>query len=58
MDLSKAIEQVELKTGNKIPIDYKEFMYEVWNNRLQNICECIDLDYYKLIDKEIEVEEI
>jgi|GEM_PF-4300197 len=58
MDLSKAIEQVESKTGNKIPIDYKEFMYEVWNNRLQSICECIELDYYKLIDKEIEVEEI
>ena len=50
---------IEEKIGVKIPIEYKEFMYEIWSNRLQNICECIDIDYYKIIDKEnIEMEEI
>ena len=59
MDLSKAINNVEEKIEVKIPIEYKEFMYEIWSNRLQNICECIDIDYYKIIDKEnIEMEEI
>ena len=59
MDIAKAIYNVEEKIKSRIPIEYKEFMYEVFNNRLQNICECIDIDYYELIDqKEIEREEI
>ena len=59
MDISKAIYAVEEKIKSRIPIEYKEFMYEIFNNRLQNICECIDIDYYELIDeKEIEREEI
>lgn len=61
MDIDKAIKSVENKIQNKIPSEYKEFIYSSWNNRLQNICECIGLDYYKLIDNknyEKEMEEI
>jgi len=59
MDINLAIDNVEKKINNNIPIEYKEFMSEMWNNRLQNICECLDIDYYKLLDeKENEMEEI
>lgn len=59
MNIEDAIGKVEKKIESKIPIEYKEFMYEIFGNRLQNICECIDIDYYELIDqKEIEREEI
>lgn len=61
MDINKAIQEVEKKIESKIPSEYKEFVHVAWDNRLQNICECIGLDYYKIIDNkcyEREMEEI
>lgn len=61
MDIEKAIYNVENKINAKIPSTYKLFMNEVFKNRLQRICECIGLDYYKVIDSkdlEQEMEEI
>lgn len=61
MNIDKAISNVEKKIDNKIPEEYKDFMRIIWDNRLQNICECIGLDYYKIMDNkyyENEMEEI
>lgn len=61
MDIEKAISNVEERIHSKIPSAYKLFMNEVWKNRLQRICECIGLDYYKVIDSKdikLEMEEI
>ncbi len=57
MDIDKAINEVEKRIHSKIPSQYKLFMNEVWKNRLQKICECIGINYYKVIDsKDIELE--
>lgn len=61
MDIEKAIASAEERIKSKIPSAYKLFMNEVWKNRLQRICECIGLDYYKVIDSKdvkFEMEEI
>lgn len=61
MDINKAIRNVENSIGSTIPSQYKLFMNQIWNNRLKSICECIGIDYYRLIDskeQEYEREEI
>lgn len=61
MNIDKAIQNVEKKIQNKIPAEYKDFIRVAWDNRLQNICEFIGLDYYKIMDNkyyEQEMEEI
>jgi hypothetical protein len=60
MDIDKAINSVEEKIENRIPEEYKEFIRTLWDNRLQNICECIGIDYFKIMDNkcyEYEMEE-
>ena len=61
MNIDEAIKKVEKKIQNKIPSEYKDFARIIWDNRLQNICECLGLDYYKIMDNkyyENEMEEI
>lgn len=61
MNIDKAIKEVERKIDNSIPEEYKDFVRIAWDNRLQNICECMGLDYYKVMDEkyyEQEMEEI
>lgn len=50
LDIDKAIFNVEKNHNVKIPDEYKEFTRTALDNRLRNICECLDLDYYKIMD--------
>ena len=61
MNIDEAIKCVEKKIDAKIPFEYKEFVRVIWDNRLQNICECLGIDYLKLMDNkyyEKEMEEV
>lgn len=61
MNIDDAINCVEKKIDAKLPFEYKEFVRVIWDNRLQNICECLGIDYLKLMDNkyyEKEMEEV
>lgn len=58
MNIDLAIKNVENKIKDKIPAEYKEFARVAWDNRLQNLCECIGLDYYKVMDNKYYKEEM
>ena len=61
MNIDNAILNVEKKTNSKIPDEYKTFVRIAFDNRLRSICECLNLDYYKIMDDkyyECEMEEI
>lgn len=50
MNIDDAILKVEEKINSKIPKEYKEFVRVAFDNRLRSICECLSLDYYKIMD--------
>ena len=61
MNIDEAIKNVEKRIDSKIPYEYKEFVRVIWDNRLQNICECLGLDYLKIMDNKYyqkELEEV
>ena len=60
INIDDAIRNVERDTSIKIPSEYKEFLRVAMDYRLRSICECLDLDYYKIMDNkyyEYELEE-
>lgn len=60
MNIDEAILKVEEKTKSKIPQEYKEFVRASFDQRFRALCDCLDLDYYKLMDEkyyEYEMEE-
>lgn len=59
-NIDEAILNVEKKTKSKIPEEYKEFVRASFDQRFRALCECLELDYYKLMDDkyyEYEMEE-
>ena len=60
MNIDEAILKVEEKTKSKIHQEYKEFVRASFDQRFRALCDCLDLDYYKLMDEkyyEYEMEE-
>lgn len=61
LNIDDAITKVENRISSKIPEEYKEFVRTAFDTRLRYICQCLNLDYYKIIDNkyyEYEMEEI
>lgn len=58
-NIDDAILKVEKKINSKIPAEYKEFIRTAFDTRFRSICQCLNLDYYKIMDdKYYEMEEI
>lgn len=58
MDIDSCIRNVEKRIKARIPSEYKDFIHAAINSRGRRICEAMNLDYYKVMDREYEVEEI
>ena len=61
LNIDDAITKVERRINTKIPEEYKEFVRTAFDTRLRNICQSLNLDYYKIMDNkyyEYEMEEI
>ena len=60
LNIDEAILNVEQKTQSKIPEEYKEFVRASFDQRFRALCDCLNLDYYELMDEkyyEYEMEE-
>ncbi len=49
-NIDEAISSVEKRIKSKIPQEYKEFVRASFDQRFRALCDCLELDYYKLMD--------